>query len=68
MLELVEQQRRSFMASKIPPRFPRLNVQTEALLGKKNLKNHKRTHRALQRLAAAEKSGMDIHDGAKFLD
>jgi hypothetical protein len=44
-------------ANNVPLRFPRLNIQTEALLGKKNLKNHKRTHRALQMLAAAEKSG-----------
>jgi hypothetical protein len=48
----------------IPPRFPRLNSQTASLLGKKNLKNHKVLHRALERLAAAENAGVDLHDGA----
>lgn len=52
----------------VPLRFPRLNSATEALIGKKNLKNHDRLHRALQRLAAAEKSGADLYQGAIMVD
>jgi hypothetical protein len=51
-----------------PVRFPRLNAQTVALIGKKNLKDHKCVHRALQRLAATEEAGVDFHDGAKLVE
>jgi hypothetical protein len=53
---------------KKPSRFPRLNAQTESLLGKRNLKTRKRMRRALQRLEAVEKAGMDFYDGAKFME
>jgi hypothetical protein len=53
--------------NKVPLRFPRLNNQTACLVGAKNLKNPKRVHRALLKLDAAEKAGIDFHDSAKLL-
>ena len=42
-------------------RFPRLNHVTGALLKKSDLKNPESLHRALERLAMAEKLGMDFY-------
>lgn len=53
----------------VPLRFPRLNAQTQSLIGKKNLKDHKRFRRALQKLDAAENvPGMDLYSGVKIID
>jgi hypothetical protein len=52
----------------VPLRFPRLGPQTVSLIGRKNLKDHKLLHRALNRLAAAEEAGLDCHDGVIILD
>jgi hypothetical protein len=52
----------------VPARFPRLNEATESLIGNENLSDPTQLHRALERLDAAEKAGIDVYDGVKILD
>ena len=49
-------------------RFPRLNKQTMALIGKKNLKTPERLHRALIKLSVLEHNRLKLYDGAKAME
>ncbi|MGA9885162.1 MAG: hypothetical protein WBQ34_15715 [Candidatus Acidiferrales bacterium] len=50
-----------------PLRFPRLNEQVKALIGKENLTNRKRLRRALRKLDLLERTGVNLYDGAKAM-